>query len=668
MPEPFGHLSWRQAAGRDRRPAGAVRATSPDEAAASEASLVSRLTYLVVGLYTLTFAILSILQHNSYNTNAFDLGNYDQAIWNTAQGRPFEFTNWSGATTRLAAHVEPILLFIAPLYKVYPDPRLLLALQSLIMGLGALPAFWLAREKLRNDFAAVTFAAAYLLAPALEMANLADFHPVSLASSFLLFAFYFLYRGRYLTFFLFALLAMTTKEQVPVAVGLMGLYILFVRRNRAWGVVTVAVAALWFGVAFLWVIPHFNPTRASPYLSRYDHLGATPWEIMANLVTNPGHVLASLADPVKVAYLRSLFEPVAYLSLLSPLTLVFLLPDLAMNLLSNFPDMYKGQAHYGAIVAPFVIVSAVYGVHLPARLLSRLSPRLGQGFLYIAAALVLFFSLRTYYNAVFLPLADHLPSVNTRNHLAEELMAQIPPEAGVSASSSLNPHVSQRRRLYLFPEIKDADYIFLDVTANPYPIDAAETEWRIRELLLGGQWGVVAAQDGYLLLRRGAANAALPPEFFTFTRAKASEVPHPVSAIFGDALELVGYDLHPGEVLHGVEPHAKVSLFFRAARPIGEDYLPVLYVIDIAGEVRSTQGFAPAALWYPTHRWAEGELVRLDYSWVPLEGRPWGEVWLGVVAGKDPNNRGALLPAAPAEPGRHNLNGNLIKLMELRAG
>ncbi len=391
MPSAYGRIGWRDsqeegptnALGDRRR--GRLRGPSP--------ALVSRLTYLIIALYALTFAVLSVLDQDSFNTNAFDLGNMDQAVWNTAQGRWFQFTNWEGGTSRLAAHVEPILIPISLLYRLFASPATLLVLQSVVISLGALPAFWLAREKLRNDFAAVTFASAYLLAPALEVANLHDFHPVALASSLLLFAFYFVHRRWYVPFLIAALLAMGTKEQVPLSVAMLGVYIFLVQRRRFWGGLTVFLAVAWLAGAFLVIIPRFSATGTYAYLSRYDYLGASPGEILSNLVLHPGDVIPRLAEPAKANYLLGLFGPLAFLPLLSPATLLMALPDLAINLLSSFSEMYGLRAHYGAVIVPFLIVSAIYGAELLVRGIGRVSKTGGHLFLYLLCFAVLGLSL-----------------------------------------------------------------------------------------------------------------------------------------------------------------------------------------------------------------------------------------------------------------------------------
>ena len=43
----------------------------------------------------------------------------------------------------------------------------------------------------------------------------------------------------------------------------------------------------------------------------------------------------------------------------------------------------------------------------------------------------------------------------------------------------------------------------VDVTASPYPIDAASQWYRLTQMVLNGGWGVVGGRDGVLVLRRG---------------------------------------------------------------------------------------------------------------------------------------------------------------------
>jgi hypothetical protein len=97
------------------------------------------------------------------------------------------------------------------------------------------------------------------------------------------------------------------------------------------------------------------------------------------------------------------------------------------------------------------------------------------------------------------------PDVSSHAVLAEEFGRMIPPMASVSAQSQLVPHVSERRAIYLFPYASDsAEYIFLDTTGDIYPYYAVtEYEHAVKVVLSRGHYGILASEDGFLLLKRG---------------------------------------------------------------------------------------------------------------------------------------------------------------------
>jgi len=81
------------------------------------------LIVLMVAAFALFFSYVAIMRHERLQSTGYDLGIYDQAMWNTAQGRLFEYTAWIGKDnwfaepgSMLGTHVEPILFFIVPLY------------------------------------------------------------------------------------------------------------------------------------------------------------------------------------------------------------------------------------------------------------------------------------------------------------------------------------------------------------------------------------------------------------------------------------------------------------------------------------------------------------------------------------------------------------------------
>ena len=99
---------------------------------------------LLIAAYIAFFGTLTVRQHDAFETTAFDLGNVDQAVWNTRHGRFFAMTNIEGLENRLGTHVEPILLPVSLLYFAWSDPRALLLLQTVVIALGAWAVYKLA--------------------------------------------------------------------------------------------------------------------------------------------------------------------------------------------------------------------------------------------------------------------------------------------------------------------------------------------------------------------------------------------------------------------------------------------------------------------------------------------------------------------------------------------
>jgi uncharacterized membrane protein len=484
------------------------------------------LTTLSILAYVVVLSIFSLYRYWTFQAQAFDLGNMDQAVWNTLHGRFFEFTNrgWDyyGPPTRLAIHVEPILLPLALLYLIHSSPETLLIFQSLALGLGAIPVFLLARHWLpRWPLVGVALVLTYLLCPSLLGENLFDFHPVTLATPLLIAAVLAMEKRRYGWFLLVAGLAAMCKEDVGLTVAFLGVYIAFWHNRRWFGLTFAAFSAAWSLICFFVIIPHFldSPQVGNNYWDRYAGLGSTPSQAIIHLITQPWIIFGTILTFNKLSYVFRLLLTGGLLGLLfAPLALIPGLPELSINVLSDKPAQYSGVYHYNAVMIAFLAVAAVKGTAIVARhlerdrdgwarlnryghirtllhkrfpwrwlplwywwlalkvgsgwswLVRRVSPRAGMAFV---SLVLLFFAG---YNLVLTstPLAPFIPSLSTgvREDRINHLLAMIPPNASVSASDTLNPHLSERQGLYLFPDIgrgdNIAEYIVIDVSYLPY--------------------------------------------------------------------------------------------------------------------------------------------------------------------------------------------------------
>jgi uncharacterized membrane protein len=302
----------------------------------------------------------------------------------------------------------------------------------------------------------VHFALAYLLFPATQwnaFTASGGFHAVSFAMPLLLYAIWFLDEGRLVPFAIVGLLAATTKEQMPLVVGCLGIwYALSKRRPLVGGVVFLVGLAL-TTLNFFVLVPHFAPAGVHPFQDRYAGVGGTPGGVLHTLVTNPGAVASEIASWHKLLYLGLLLMPFLGAWALAPALLIAAVPDLVLNLLSSKADQTTITFQYTAAIVPCILVASIFGTAKLKRHAERAS------FYILAGAL----SVAVISPFLFAPgkLRQALPGDPDHRAKAEAL-SLIPAGVPVSASNHLAAHLSDRKRMLVFPYVREARWVVVD--------------------------------------------------------------------------------------------------------------------------------------------------------------------------------------------------------------
>jgi hypothetical protein len=126
-------------------------------------------------VYSCFHIVWGLLAHADFATYGFDLGIHDQAAWLLSQWKS-PFVTITG-NPYFGDHLSWIMFLVVPLYWLFDSVKVLLVLQPLLLGLAAIPAFLVAREKLRSEWLATGIAWAYLLTPYVNWITVDRFHP-----------------------------------------------------------------------------------------------------------------------------------------------------------------------------------------------------------------------------------------------------------------------------------------------------------------------------------------------------------------------------------------------------------------------------------------------------------------------------------------------------------
>ena len=484
-----------------------------------------------MALYAAVVGTACHLRYLYYGYDDFDLAIHAQSVRNILHGTldssilgiPF-----------LGNHMVLLLFPLAPLYLLWPSALLLLWLQTLVLAAGAWMLFRLARLELPDRWA-LFLALAYLVYPPLVLMNLYEFHPIALASTFLLGALLALRRDRFGLFALCCLLALACQENVALLLIGLAVYALAAGKRGRWFWVPLLAGVGYFAVVVLWALPRLNPVVG--FASLYAHWGDSVPHAALNMLRHPLRVCAELAEPRKLTFLTLLLGPLAFAPLLCPLRCAPLLPVLLQRLLSNRDTETTVLYHYQAEFIPFLFFAASGAL---AGLLR--SPKRRVALAAVAAGLALLDAAAfvTYGTPRKLVAALHLdPEQSALRQRDDAALAALPPNAPVLATFEFLPRLSGRARLYSLHHVCSGHYT---LSAAPYPTPSVD--WiildvydrltfessashksqhyqRLQQLVTTPGWRIVRHEDGVLVF--GRTGAGDPPQSLLQTQARLPE-------------------------------------------------------------------------------------------------------------------------------------------------
>ncbi|MEM9003811.1 MAG: DUF2079 domain-containing protein [Cyanobacteria bacterium P01_F01_bin.86] len=525
-----------------------------------------RFLVTIAGLFWILM-MLSILNRHFAMYPSFsshDQGIFNQVFWNGAHGHWFESTLSSGESAavqldkqfpdvnyrRLGQHFTPIHLLWLPLYKLLPFSATLLVLQVTLVTAGGIALYWLARQQVSAQVANwITLS--YYCATAVIAPNLANFHDFSQVPLFVFLLLLAIERQRWWWAIAGIVLVLLCREDTGIILFSFGSYFLISRRYPWLGLGLCAVSVSHLLVTTTVLMPLFSEEigtnfLATSYAPYVDQENASTLTLVLGFLRRPDRVLIDWLTPVSDTlrflsghWLPLLFvpaiSPAAWLNGFAPLTALFLRQDTHIAL--------SMQLRYTLMVVPGVFYGAIlWWANRPPKLSLR-TQRLWTACLCLSLLFTFTLNPSRTWSFIIPDSIDpwvHLSLPQQWSHANDvrTLMAQIPPEASVSATDNLLPHVSGRRAVFRFPTRKFqnddrqavlADYLLVDLwQLNQYQVAFSGSRERlmkwmplIQKQIDNNRYGLVAATSGVFLLQQSQPSE---PEALTVWQAFQAEV------------------------------------------------------------------------------------------------------------------------------------------------
>lgn len=472
------------------------------------------LPWVLVGLAAASYfayaSFFAIRNHHRFATYTWDLGQIDNQFYNALHGRPFRSTplirgeSWS----ELRNHAEFTLFALLPFYALHPAASTLLILQALLLASGGVAIYRLAARRLPRAVA-FTLAACYWLYPPLHGAQFFDIHFQPLAGAFVLWALDFFDTRRMWLFWLFFVLAIGCREDIPVGTAVFGLFLLITGHRAKQGALILVISLAYFVTMRFVVMPSMGQWGfAEHYKDLFPENDRSFAGVIKTLLTNPVFALKTLINAEKLRYFLQIAAPLAFLPLRRMHLALSVLPGAYFTLLTTqygptLDIAYQYSGYFIAYMFPAAaLMLAAYGREVAG--VCRRRAAVATLILATATATAQWGAIppRKNFRAAYaiMSFAPLTAEEKQRYRDLKELAAMVPKNAILAATDRELPHVSNRLDCWNFSVgFEGADYLLV-TTHHPIP---PETEQLQKAMHAGYQ--TVATRPGLLLLKRPGA-------------------------------------------------------------------------------------------------------------------------------------------------------------------
>jgi uncharacterized membrane protein len=452
--------------------------------------------WLIMLVMLLFWCYALSIKYFSFGYFDWDLAFFNQAMWSLLHGSAFTSlfnVNFFGNHSNFIAFV------FLPLYFLFPSALSLIYLKVAAFCLGALPIFLIAKEEINGKWG-VFFMLLYFLYPPLNFALIYEFDWENISALLIPLTFYFYYKKNFKYFFISTLFLLATKENMPLITVMFGIYAFLQKRNRKWYLFSILAGSLWFYLTVFWIIPAFLHKASHGYWGNYSIL-----------LQGPIKILKYLFSGLNRNFLFKLFYPLAFLSFLRPDILLLGAPIFLQHMLSSQHTEHTIVRNYIFSLAPFIFISAIFGVKLLREKTKnlRFSP-------FIIASYIAIATLPPVQDSIARLFIDFSKERQAYNSKRWELLENIPLDSSVMSTFVFLPGLSSRDRLYAFhdvyakihygdykkiPPVEYALIDFNDLYLVDFLKDNPDYKKDIRDFFKDNNFGVVNAVNNTLLFK-----------------------------------------------------------------------------------------------------------------------------------------------------------------------
>lgn len=593
-------------------------------------SKIKIILFISVLSYIVIFSILAFLKFSNFRYNALDLGIINQVFYNSVHGKFFEST--IHPSTYLKDHFSPILFLFLPLYILFQSPLLLIIIQISAIAVCSIPIYLIAKNYF-SKIPSFLVALAWLLNPAVQNLSLFEFSFLSLALPCIFFALYYYTKNRMGTLLMFSCVALLVREDVSLFIFMLGLLMIFDKKNIRWGIATLIISSFYFIISMK-IIALLGGNGGYKFFVYYSWLGKDWLEVIKNILLHPIIWIKRFWSIGNIEMILGFLLPFSFLPIFG--TRYLLLSSLIYAQIffgAPGPSGLILKTQYSTLFLPSLFMSYIFGMyHLKTSKKNSFFQKyfvkdfLGK-IIIITAVIYSMFTLGPIIGTIEKNVIRKNKATNIRQH---SLLKIIPPHSSVVSSYKFLPHVSSREFIYGFNYffigkeqfgIKDfiipetTQYLLMDSSDFiSYELQYRDNEFykdsfssgddRVRNFLQENNFGILDIIEDDVVWKRDFSSQK---SLYTVLKTLPS-ISNTINSTLGETLTFIGYNKKNSD-----NDFLYLELFWKAEKDIEKNYFFNFILEDSDKKILYEKIHAPAYGIFPTSEWKKGDIVQTNY-------------------------------------------------------
>jgi uncharacterized membrane protein len=468
------------------------------------------------------FFIMGIANHYFFRTAAFDYGLYNFAFWDFAHFHLSDAPMYLGKANLLQDHFSLALIYLSPLYwflNWLTGSYTLIVLQVAFILLGGWATYRFILIKTSDSILSLMALLFYFLLQGHFSAFLADCNITVIGSCLIpLFLYFFESKKLFIATIIFILILLS-KENMPILFIFIFLVLIIWHRKERKTIYLclsyVGLCIVYFVLVFKVFIPFFATPDKHYDLFNYTALGKTPSEAIMFILAHPldtfnmlfqNHLGNPTYDGIKEEFYLVYLISGGFLLFYRPYYLLFFIPIIIQKMLNDEPLRWSIEGHYAIEVATL----------LPISVFMILSDVKYKKIKYALASIACILSMLVtiymmdpthhklqWYGTVKENIFDKEffhPNFNAQK-IHEDLQL-IPDTARVCASDAILPHLAQRRFIYQFPNVNDAEYIAAFAYRDNFLVSTGNYNSEFYKYVFSPDWNILANDYPFVLFKK----------------------------------------------------------------------------------------------------------------------------------------------------------------------